>query len=292
MKPITITKKISGAIVLLGILIFASCTKSNDPVIATVKFSSAIETDAENKGTVTIPVTLSSKLNSDVVINYTWSSSDTTTLLGGDFTLPTTLAVTIKAGETAGNISIQIIDDTQIDRDDIVNLTLTTSSSTSAKISTVASETKFVLTITNNDLSPNDALQADLTWHLSDKALDINPVNLDVYLVYNYSVTNGTINATTLRSSLNTTGFETVSLKSTDTDQKYWYIINYTTGTTALNFTLNLNGFGKTNYYGSSSFKATEKGYAITYGPFTKSGSSISGRTEAPEFSLVRKGVF
>ena len=274
-----------------SLMFFSSCSKNSDPGSATVKFTTATATYAEDKGAINIQVTLSAAQSENVVITYDWVSSDTTTYLGGDFSFLTPTSFIINKGETTGNLQIQIIDDTQIDPDDNLTFTLTGASGGSVKLGT-DTESKFALTITNNDVAKSGSLQTDLKWHLgsvNDKT-NINGVNLDVYLQYNVSYTSSSITnaGDTQTSSKNTAGYETLFLNSTDTDQEYFIVVSYTSGTVGVSYQLTLNGFGYTNTSGTQTLTSSESGYSVFWGPFTKSGSTF-GRQQSPKFYIVNK---
>jgi Calx-beta domain len=272
------------------VLFVASCSKKNDPVISTLKFSDLSASYAEDKGVVNIVASLSSPQSSDVIVNYSWSSPDTTTYLGGDFSFLEPASFTVKAGQTTSNLQVQIIDDKQIDADDMITLVLTSTNLSSVNLGTSA-ETSFNLTMTNNDITPSDKMQIDLTWHTTSTA-NINDVNLDLLLQQNvvYDAASGTITnvGTPLTVSANTTGYETIFLKSTDKDQAYFLAVNYTAGSSTVTFVGTLNGFGYMNSALSRKLPPSTLGKALFVGPFTKSGSKFtSGRRESPNFYLV-----
>ena len=159
-----------------------------------------------------------------------------------------------------------------------------------AKLSGTAADLGFALTITNNDSDPANTLQADLTWS-TGTGTSIDNADLDLFLQYNVPV-DGSGNpsglGTTYHSSQATTGFETVPVASTDTDQVYWFAVPYIAGAGAVDFTFTLNGFGWNNVSGTGHFSATDAGAAsVFFGPFTKTGTTFpQGRT----MFLVPKG--
>jgi len=282
---------IASFAVVASLLLISSCSKNSDPGSATVKFTTTTATYAEDKGAINIQATLSAAQSENVVITYDWASTDTTTYLGGDFNLLTPTSFIINKGETTGNLQIQIIDDTQIDPVDNLTFTLTGVSGGSVKLGT-DTESKFTLTISNNDITQSGKLQTDLTWHLgsvNDKT-NINNVNLDVYLQYNVSYTSNSITSAgdTQTSSMNTSGYETIFLNSTDTDQEYFIAVSYTSGSVSVPYQLTLNGFGYSNISGTGTLTSSESGYSIFWGPFNKSGSSF-GRQQAPKLYVVDK---
>src|SRR5882724_3298639 len=185
-----------------------SCQKNSDAGPSTAKFLASTATYAEDKGLVNIDITLSSAQAQDVTVQYTWSGA-AGTYLDGDFKFGIPGSIVIKAGETTGSIQLQIIDDTQIDADDVVTLTLSGTSS-NAKPSAVASENAFALTITNNDVAPTDKLQVDLVWGTGTTSIDV--VNLDLFAQSGVTLSNNQISSqgSTYVSSQATSGFETL----------------------------------------------------------------------------------
>ncbi len=276
-------------------ILFVSCGSDKENGPATIKFTTAMATYAEDKGDINIEATLSAIQSEDVVVSFSWagtSKTDTAAFLGGDFNFLTPTSFTIKKGQTKGNLQIQIVDDTQIDVDDKLTFALTGATGGSTKLGS-ETETKFDLVITNNDNRPSNAMQTDLVWHTGAND-NINDLNLDLYLQYNVSYTGSSITdkGVTLASSRNTSGFETLSLKSTDTDQKYFIVINFTKIPKSGSFYFTLNGLGYSNMVAFDKVATKDAGYASFWGPFTKSGSNVSGRvagSEEPKFYRIPK---
>lgn len=261
---------------LVGILSLSCSDKTTSPKI--VKFTAAQSTFSESSGTVSVPVSISEKETSNVTVTYSWSSPSDTTYLGGDFLIDNIGSVVITAGQTSGIINLQILDDSQIDGQDAIKLTITAVSGGNAKMSGTEADLSTEILINDNDTAPTDKLQIDITWHLKDRLANINGVNLDLYSQYNVSASGGSITniGSTLTSSDNTSGFETIFIGSSDTDQDYYFAINYLSGTSNLTYTLTLNGLGFTGQSGNGSFASSDSGYASFWGPFTKSGSTVS----------------
>ena len=256
------------------ILALSSCQKNSDPGQSTTKFSASTASYAEDKGLLNISVTLNSSQAQDVTIQYTWSGA-AGTYLDGDFKFVTPGSIVIKAGETTGTIQLQIIDDTQIDADDVVTLTLSGTSS-NAKPSTVASENTFDLTITNNDVAPTGKLQVDLVWGTGTTSVDA--VNLDLYAQSGVTISNDQISSegSTLVSSRATAGFETFFIDPAAADEDYYLVVAYTSGSTAVNYTMTLNGLGYSNSTATETFASSDAGMASFFGPFSKSGSTFT----------------
>ncbi|MBI3220096.1 MAG: hypothetical protein HYZ44_11330 [Bacteroidetes bacterium] len=270
-------------------VVISSCS-DDSTTVSVVKFSSAKATYAESVGTINLTVVASPAPAADLVITYTWSATDTTAHLGGDFNLPATKTVTIKAGQTTANLSVTIVDDAQLDGDDLMTFTLQSIAGSNAKLSTTSADQSFALTIADNETSSPSTLQQDLVWRLSSATADVNAVNVDLYLQYGvtYNSTSITDVGETYNLSSNETGFETLILNESDSDMEYFIVISYTSGSSDLYYTLNLNGFGYTNTNVMKKMSADDSGYAVFYGPFTKSGSSF-GRVQQPRFYSVDK---
>ncbi len=101
------------------------------------------ETVGEGDGTVTLTVTLSASSAQDVTVSY--ATVDGTASAGTDYTGVTSGSLTITAGNTSGEISVAITDDTE--DDDGETFTVTLSNPTNAKIDV----REAVVTITDND---------------------------------------------------------------------------------------------------------------------------------------------
>jgi hypothetical protein len=290
--------RISLIAAFLGALInFSSCKKDNPaPVIPTVKFTTAQASYGEDQGTIGVSVTLSAVQTSDVIVNYTWTSPDTSAFLGADFTFVTPGTMTIKAGQLTGSIGVNLIDDTQLDGDNNITLTLSATGSAASALSATKTDLAFALTITDNDVLPANDLQADLYWYGSNPFANITANTLYLVLqqnvVYHDTTTSdGTFaiigsgltdqgtpyNAFVANNpGYNTNGFQTVLLNATnDPDQKYFIFVPYVKGTGEVNFTLVLNGMGHTNDFANGTFSAADAPTSTQelffyFGPFTK----------------------
>jgi hypothetical protein len=82
-------------------------------------------------------------------------------------------------------------------------------------------------------------------------------------------------------SSLNDKGFESVLIKNTNPDGKYYLIVLYAVGTRTVNFTLTSNGPNVSNASFPDLFAASEVGQAFFYGPINKAGSTYSRQSGA-----------
>jgi len=284
---------------------FSTCKKES-PVAASVSFATPSISYPENAGLISIPIELNIIQNQVVTVSYTWSSPDTTTFLGGDFSFEDpSLTVVIPAGQTTAYIPIQVIDDTQIDGPDSVTLTLSGISPNASLIKSSPGNT-FSLAITDNDVVPLYTLQADLVWYLAaNRQLDINGANLDLYLRNGVVVNNANhqiVNqGSVFTSSTHLTGFETIYLNSSAPDSLYYFAIPYVSGSGAVNYILTLDGFGWTpnggNNYLFETFASSDVTTTAFFGPFNKSdttsfanaGSRNSGRSKFLRFTA--KGI-
>lgn len=277
-------KGTASLIALAGLLWLTSCSKSSVAPVVTVRFAATSSSFSESQGTGNAVITLSGKAAQDVVVTYTWVGADSSTYLGGDFNFVSAGTITIKAGETQANLGVTIIDDTQIDTDDVIRLTLV--SATGANISTTSADLLHAMTITNNDIAPADQLQIDLTWKISTTGkvpLDVNGVNLDLLVRSGVVISGNSITdpGTTYVKSLNTTGFETVRMNATDPNTVYFIVVPYISGNSKVYYSVALNGWGYANNpngtnVGTDVFAATDIGSGSFLGPFTKLNSTFT----------------
>lgn len=282
-------KGTASFIALAGLLWLSSCSKSSVAPVVTVRFAATSSSFSESQGTGNAVIALSGKAAQDVVVTYTWVGADSSTYLGGDFSFISSGAVTIKAGETQANLGVTIIDDTQIDNNDVIRLTLV--SATGANLSTTSADLLHAMTITNNDIAPADQLQIDLTWKIYTTGkvpLDVNTVNLDLLIRSGVVVSGGSISnpGTDYIKSANTSGFETVKLSATDPNAVYFIVVPYVGGSSKVYYSVALNGWGYANSpngsnVGTDAFTAAELGAASFLGPFTKLNSTFTGGRKA-----------
>jgi hypothetical protein len=109
----------------------------------TVKFSSASASGLESVSPVSIPVTLSAVADKDVTVSYTVSG----TAIGGgvDYTLANG-TLTIPKGQTTGSLSLAVVDNTIVEPNETVVVTLSSPSN-----ATLGSTNVFTYTINDND---------------------------------------------------------------------------------------------------------------------------------------------
>ena len=119
----------------------------------TLQFSAATYSVAENGGNATITITRTG--GSAGVVGVTFATSNSTATAPSDYTA-VTQTVSFANGDTANKtVSIPIIDDTLVEGNETVNLTLTNPTGGA----TLGSPSTAVLTIIDNDVAPAGTLQ-------------------------------------------------------------------------------------------------------------------------------------
>lgn len=253
---------------------------NNDDSLPEIQFSSSGSTVNEDDGTVEIQVSSTKALTSDVEISFEVSGS---AYLDGDYSIETPSPITLEAGSQTATIVLKIINESIVETsDDELTIELT-SVGANAQLSATNDDLKHELTIEDNDTAADDELQIDLTWDVGDDE-SIDDVNLDLYLATNVVIEDDVVTSADLYSeSENTKGFETLWITQDDEDAEYYIVVNYTSGSTNVDFKLNLNGVGLTNEDIAGELATSDEGTAIFYGPIAKDGSSI-GRKSIGKF--------
>jgi len=279
-----IEKFIAGAVL---VLLFQACSKDDTNSVDTVEFSSTSQTIAESAGTIKLPIMITKALNSSVQLYFDFSG---TAAMNGDYQVLTPSPITINSGETTAFISLQVIDDSIIESSETIVVKLVASGS-GLSLSSDTTKTIYTITVTDNDTAPASDLQVDLTWGKGGSD-DINNEDLNLYITDNVVVDNGSITSFDVYAkSENITGFETATLKSDATDGDYYIAVAYNSGSTAVDFTITLNGPGYSNKSATGSFTASQAGNAIFYGPITKNGTSF-GRLMPTESTFYKAAAF
>jgi hypothetical protein len=270
-------------------LLTTSCESDNSSKDAFVKFSEkGIEVD-ESYGTIAIPVELSEELANNSIIDFEFGG---TAFLDGDFSVVTSSPITIAKGELSANILIRVLDERLIENTaDTIEVTLIAASG--ATLSNKENELVYSLVVEDNDASPSEDLQIDLSWDLGNNS--VNDVNLDLYLVYDVVIEGNTITdqGEMARYSANSAGFESLQMLAQDPDREYYLVVNYSEGSSVLGYTLTINGFGYENELLQGDFDRSDAGYAVFWGPFSKTGSSLgrmalSGKKLSGSAMLIR----
>ncbi|HEY5824079.1 MAG TPA: hypothetical protein VIT44_06935 [Cyclobacteriaceae bacterium] len=276
---------------LVLIATITSCKDENEK-IATLRFETNNVTYSEDMSNVEIGLVLDRPLNVDFTLKAVLESCDIDSYLGGDFEF--SQEIKIKASDTHPTLSLSIANDLQIDPDDHVSIKLIEPANQElVRLSGNPSEKTFSFTINNNDAVPQDKLQADLTWTRANPFDNINGVNFDLYLQSNVVWLPATGEVTdigiTVQASTQTRGFETVWLRATDPDQRYFIAIHFqqTYRGEKIPVSLKLNGLGFNNQSFQDTFDEDDLG-GLFIGPFVKEGESIQpgGRSRNPEIKI------
>ena len=135
----------------------------------TLQFSSATYSVNENGGSVSISVTRTGGSDGAVTVDY--ATSDGTANAGSDYT-HTTGTLTLADGVTSASFSVPIIDDTEFEGDETVNLAL--SSPTGG--ATLGTPSSAVLTIADDDPPPSaGSLQfSSTTYNVDENGVSIS----------------------------------------------------------------------------------------------------------------------
>jgi major membrane immunogen (membrane-anchored lipoprotein) len=145
-------KLLFRAFVVITVLLLTACGGSggggaggqsaNEP--GTFQFSAATYNGAENSASVNISVTRSNGSTGTATVDY--STSDGTATAGNDYT-NVSGTLTFADGVTSQSFSIPILDDTTVEGDETVNLTL----SNATGGTTLGTQSNAVMTITEDD---------------------------------------------------------------------------------------------------------------------------------------------
>lgn len=198
-------------------------------------------------------------------------------ILGGDYRVNTTSPVNIPRGAREAVIEIELLDESIIESEEEIVVTLNAAGS-----GLTLNTTKKVMTLTidDNDESPDEGIQVDLSWSVNSSE-DIDDVNLDLFIAKNLIIENNVVQDFDVHAiSENTTGFETVWLAGDAPDGVYYLVAYYKTGNKEVNFTLEVNGAGFSHEAVDGDFTSAQSGRAVFYGPLTKEGSSITRTTQ------------
>lgn len=114
------------------------------PVLPSVSVTLPSQTASENAGAVTFSVGLSSASDADVTVPFTVSGS---AVDGSDFTISSS-PITIPAGNTSATVTIDVIDDVEVELDETVVVTLGTPTN-----ATLQAANSHTLTIVSDDVT-------------------------------------------------------------------------------------------------------------------------------------------
>jgi hypothetical protein len=263
---------LSCVFITLATATLLSCKKNSSNDTPAVSISDTAQTVNEGVGTVSVTLNLSQASSTPVRLEYELTG---TAVLNGDFEVDSSSHVTVPAGKQAATLKFTIYDDPVVESDKTIHLKF----SSPANVNFTNAEA--TITIKDNDASQAaSGLQTDLTWNAGSL------VNLNLYaannvVIHNDSITDFDIVASSERSK----GFESVLIKNSDEDGKYYLIVFYKSGSRAVDYTLNFNSPGISNEHTYDSFAASDSGYAFFYGPITKNGSTYT-RQSGSNFNL------
>jgi hypothetical protein len=285
-KAIWVRFGLHGLIIGFSLMsILSSCDEDEDS-IGYIQFETETSTVNESEGVISIPISFTESLDAVSKVDFEFEG---TALLDGDFRLLTPSPITVQAGERSVEIEIELIDDKLIENDDdFLKLTITSSGS-AAQLSEESDRLEYTLIIVDNDEPPANDLQVDLFWNL-DLNQSIDDVNLDLYLVYDVVIEGNAITnqGKVYALSNEAGGFESIKILRKDTDQQYYLVINYSKGSSDVNYTLNFNGFGYKDEMVEGDFSVEDEGFAVFWGPFYKDGSSFGRKTTVGKARLIR----
>lgn len=270
--------KIAKYIAGMMIILLQACGSDDDDNSGTLTLDATEQTVDENDGTQRISISLGKTVTASTQLYFELSG---TASLNGDYKVVTSSPVTIAAGASTATISIQVIDEAIIEATESVIVTLTATGN-GIELSSDTTKNIFILTINDNDAAPtNDDVQIDLTWG-SGGADDIDDEDLNLYIVNNVEITDDTITDFDMYDgSENESGFESLVLPADAPDGDYYIVVAYNQGNSSVDYKVNLNGAGYSNDSATGTFSSDDAGYAVFYGPLSKSGTSY-GRVAKP----------
>jgi len=260
------------AIIFLGV----SCQEDEFDKTAVIRFEVTNAVYTEDMLNVKINVFLDRERDVNVIVKGTWTAKNSTSLNGGDFEISEDIS--IPAFKRSSFFPLSIINDRQIDEDDEITLKLIQPTGNNIVLSSNPAESYFSFVIKNNDLVPENKLQADLTWHRKDLHSNINDVDFELYLQSDVVIENGQITdvGKTVTSSEHPLGFETLWLDDTSEDKDYFFVVYYrqTYYGEIVTYDLTLNGLGFSDKSMGGVLKDTDLG-ATFIGPFRKIGKNV-----------------
>lgn len=276
--------KLAKYIAGMMIVLLQACG-SDDADSSTITLDATGQTVEEDAGTQKISISLGKTLSASTQLYFELSG---TASLNGDYKVLTSSPVTIAAGASTATISIQVTDDVIIESTESVIVQLTAAGN-GIELSSDTTRNIFTLTIYDNDTAPvNDDVQIDLTWG-SGGADDIDDEDLNLYIANNVEITDDAITDFDLYdASENESGFESLVLPANAPDGDYYIIVAYNRGSSSVDYTINLNGAGYSNDSATGTFSSDDVGYAVFYGPLSKSGTSYGRMAKPYIFPSIR----
>ena len=260
---------------LLFIPVLIACG-DDDPGPVNLNFTTSASDAVESAGLQTITIQMSRTADQMILLDFT---VDGNAALNGDYKMISSSPLDIPVGSNSFDIEIELIDESIIETID-KTLTFNLTMASTGILSTTTGDLSHTFTIFDNDVTPSNGLQFDLTWELGT-GVDIDLVDLDLVLVSNIVLDSaGQIITDSLQFYSdfgdNISGFETVLLNNNAPDGEYSPVIFYIDGTSSVNFTLTLNSNSITGGLSDSFTAPIALGSGIIFPPVTKSGSSFA----------------
>jgi Calx-beta domain-containing protein len=265
---------------ILSTAIWVSCSKSdsgstNKTPSASIKDTS--QTVNESAGTVSVIVNLSAAASQALKLNFALSG---TAILNGDYEMDSTTSITIPAGSSSGTLVFRIFDDLVTEPSKTIHVKFTSTGNVTFTTS------EATITIQDNDPSrASTGLQTDLTWD-AGSLVDLDLAVANNVVIDSSQPSNPVITGFHLvDSSVNDKGFESVLIKNTNPDGKYYLIVAYVAGNRTVNVNLTSNGPNITNAVFPDVFTVADLNSLVFYGPINKVGSTY-GRQSGAAFDL------
>ena len=164
---------------------------ASTPQASSLAFSNATYSVGEGQGTATITVTRTGNTAGSVSVNY--ATSNVTATAGSDYTA-TSGTLTFADGETTKTFTVPILDDTLVEGDERLNLTL----SNPTGGATLGSQSAASLTITDNDAAQAGTLQFSTAAYTVSESQGTATITVtrtggsDVAVTVAYATSNGT----------------------------------------------------------------------------------------------------
>lgn len=275
----------------LPLLLLLACSDEEAQPEAVVSFEESSSQVQEDGAYKTIDVLISWVMEEDVEVIFETSGS---AVLNGHYALITPSPIVIEAGDTRAEIVFEAIDNTVLEPEPptlIVELT----SASGVQLEEAASLTHQVQIIDNDEVPEND-LQLDLLWDLGPGE-GINQVDLDLVLITDVEIGDEGIvdpEFTTVATSENEHGFETVVLQESHPDKEYYIAVFYLTGNHQVNFRIHAsNGSFGTGLLVEDVFAEDEEEEqrARIFGPIPKEGNTYFEERKAGARFLPYKGL-
>ena len=270
-----------ATLLLVGTFFLAMACEEEENSIGFVTPSA---TASEGDSIQTITINLGKKVTSATTITYIVGGS---AALDGDYKILSTprffsssaLTLTVEEGESTATLMFQLIDDTHVEtRNESIYFKITNVSD--SKLNASLQQVEYILQIEDNDLPPDNGLQADLSWSVGE-GVSINEANFDLYLARQL-VLNADGEITSLElvdqlASTNKSGFESFTITTDIADESYYIIIRFMEGTSDANVFLQFSQ-GDESGFASGAVTTDYVGKDLYYGPISKSGNNFTFR--------------